>query len=142
MQWAAHLASLCRMQDCVLLKGDLGAGKTTFARGFIHQLCPDAGEIVSPTFTLMQTYGSSPGAIVTHFDLYRLQRPQEILELGLEEALASSICLVEWPQKAENYMPSDALQVEIGFGKGPEERTIRCLSPSPNWQKRLRGRAA
>lgn len=139
---AARLSALCRPGDSVLLSGELGAGKTTFARGFIKRLCPDAGEIVSPTFTLVQSYRSVTGAAVHHFDLYRLQRPAEVIELGLQEAMAGGICLVEWPAMAQDYMPADALRVDIDFAARPDERCITYSSTDASWKKRIMEAAA
>ncbi len=95
---AARLASLVRRGDVIALGGDLGTGKTSFARAFINALprAEDeppgeaAEEVPSPTFTLVQTYRRKP-ADVWHFDLYRLQRPEEAYELGIEEAFAEAM---------------------------------------------------
>ncbi len=103
---ARHLA----VGDAVLLRGDLGAGKTTLARAILLAL-GHRGETPSPTFTLLQSYALEPP--VAHLDLYRLKRPEEIEELGLDDALAGGAALIEWPEQAEDYMPHDALSVTL-----------------------------
>ena len=132
---AATLAKQCKPGDCMLLSGDLGSGKTTFARGFIEALSPGCGEITSPTFTLVQTYPAG-GTTLWHFDLYRLKNPAELAETGLEEALASGITLIEWPELARSELPIAALDVMIIAGDNPVQRTIRFCG-SPAWAARL-----
>ncbi len=110
---AADLAKRCRAGDCLLLEGDLGAGKTAFARGFIKTLVPGAQEIVSPTFTIVQTYETPAGILLNHFDLYRLEDESELQEIGLDEALQSGITLIEWPALASAWLPKDALHIAI-----------------------------
>jgi len=94
----AAIAGLLRPGDLVALKGDLGAGKTTLARAILAALAVDE-KVPSPTFTLVQTY-ETPSLTVSHFDLYRLKRPSELEELGLDEALERGAALVEWPERA------------------------------------------
>src|SRR5262245_18780549 len=86
-----RLARMLRRGDVVALKGGLGVGKTTLARAIVAGLSPDSGDVPSPTFTLVQTYPaalSDGPAELWHFDLYRLDRPDQVYELGIEEALA------------------------------------------------------
>lgn len=104
---AADLAMAATAGDCFLLSGDLGAGKSTFARAFIRVFAGDPGlEVPSPTFTLVQTYAAR--LPVSHFDLYRIGDPGEVDELGFEEARNGGIVLVEWPEKASGAMPAQA----------------------------------
>ncbi|MEO1746402.1 MAG: tRNA (adenosine(37)-N6)-threonylcarbamoyltransferase complex ATPase subunit type 1 TsaE, partial [Pseudomonadota bacterium] len=103
-----------RIGDCFALHGDLGAGKSTFARAFIRQIAGDrdgALDVPSPTFTLVQTYETSPP--VAHFDLYRVGDEDELAEIGLEGALAQAICLIEWPERAPSALPIDAIRLSL-----------------------------
>ena len=93
---ARRLAPRLRRGDVLALRGDLGMGKTAFARALIRALvADDAAEVPSPTFTLVQVY-DAPGGALWHFDLYRLSGPDEVEELGWAEA-ADGVALVEWP---------------------------------------------
>ena len=94
----AVLARHLRPGDTVLLSGSIGAGKTHFARAFIQARLGRKEEVPSPTFTLIQTYDAGDTEI-WHADLYRLGHPDEVHELGLEEAFETAICLVEWPDR-------------------------------------------
>jgi tRNA threonylcarbamoyladenosine biosynthesis protein TsaE len=121
VQLGAHLAALLRPGDAVLLEGPLGAGKTVLARSVIRALAGQGEAVPSPTFTLVQTY-EVPGAVLWHFDLYRLDDPEEIWELGWEEALAGGIALVEWPQRLGRYRPASALAIRIEPAPGGARR--------------------
>src|SRR4051812_29949378 len=94
---AGRLAPLAARGDVVALTGALGAGKTSFARGFIAARAGRPIEVPSPTFTLVQTY-DLPSGPIWHFDLYRLERPDDAIELGIDEAFADGISLIEWPE--------------------------------------------
>ena len=111
---AAALAEKLTAGDVVLLSGDLGAGKTVFARALIRACAGDpALDVPSPTFTLAQTY-DTPRGTVWHFDLYRIEDEEEIYELGWEDALSDGIVIVEWPQRLGSLAPPDALAVTFG----------------------------
>src|SRR5580658_4427209 len=86
-----------RRREAVCLAGPLGAGKSSLARGLIRALTGEETEAPSPTFTLVQTY-ETPRLTVAHFDLYRLKSPEEVLELGLDEALEDGAAVIEWPE--------------------------------------------
>jgi tRNA threonylcarbamoyl adenosine modification protein YjeE len=112
-RFAQELAFVVRPGDLVLLQGDLGAGKTTFARALIRALADDPEhEVPSPTFTLVQTYETGRVAL-SHFDLYRLSSPEELDELGFEHLLARGAVLVEWPQRAFDRLPAERLEVSL-----------------------------
>lgn len=134
---ARAVAALARPGDVIALWGDLGAGKTRFARGFVAALAGDAEEVPSPTFTLVQTY-DTPAGTVWHFDLYRLDAPEEALELGLEEALAEGISLIEWPDRLGGLLPRERLDVTLEFGPAEGTRAAR-LAGRGGWARRLAG---
>jgi N-acetylmuramate 1-kinase len=105
------LAMALHVGDALALSGDLGAGKTTLARGLIRALADDpALDVPSPTFTLLQSYDTR--IPVHHFDLYRLVSPDELDELGLDEALADGAALVEWPERADCRLPENAVRID------------------------------
>lgn len=106
---ALHLAA----GDFVGLSGELGTGKTAIARQIIRTLAarPDE-DVASPTFNLVLVY-SYPQITVWHFDLYRIERPEETFELGLEDALAEGVALVEWPARLGPYLPADRLDITL-----------------------------
>lgn len=121
-QLASQLAAMSRVGDVLTLTGDLGAGKTTFARAFIAALPGGKGiEVTSPTFTLLQTY-SLRDVEVWHYDLYRLEMEDELYELGFEDAFLQAITLIEWPERAGELLPQSHLALQIGFGKQESER--------------------
>jgi len=120
--FAGRLAPLLISGDCLLLDGDLGMGKSTFARALIRaRLCDAALEVPSPTFTLVQIYDGEPP--IWHFDLYRLSDPDELIELGIDEALAEGISLIEWPDRGAGVLPKDALL--LSFAEEGEGRLVR-----------------
>ncbi len=120
---AARIAASARPRDVFLLQGPLGAGKSVFARGFIRALCGADTEVPSPTFTLLQTY-DGPGASIYHFDLYRLKDPDEIFEIGWEEARSDGIALVEWPERLGPHKPKKARTIRIEPGAGDSRRIM------------------
>ena len=132
----ASLAPSMRAGDVVQLNGDLGAGKTTFCRGLIGAIATQASNVVSPTFTLVQTYDTKQGPLY-HYDLYRLpgDKPSQLIEMGWEESLMDGIVLVEWPERLGNLTPPDALTIRIGAC--PASSRVLEYRASPAWQKRL-----
>ena len=136
----AHvLAPLCRRGEVLALQGELGAGKTVFARAFLRTLAGDPGlEVPSPTFTLAQRYPvKDPYPPVWHVDLYRLTDESELRELGLEDAIAEGIMLIEWPDKAAGLLPTTTLTVAFRPGASKTTRTLSLSGPK-NWAERLR----
>lgn len=109
---AASLAQECKSPSLYCLYGDLGAGKSVFARSFIQALTSAEEDVPSPTFTLVQTYDTAKGPL-HHFDLYRLEHPEETDELGWDEALSQSIVIVEWPQRLGNLLPPSRIDIHI-----------------------------
>jgi tRNA threonylcarbamoyladenosine biosynthesis protein TsaE len=130
---AARLADATTRGDTILMSGELGAGKTHFARAFIrHALGPEGSgeEIPSPSFTLVQTY-DTPAGEIWHADLYRLGGPDEIVELGLDLAMEEARCLVEWPERMAPDWPERAvlLRLEPDPAGAEEGRLVTLWSP-------------
>ena len=110
---AVDIANSLAPGDLVTLSGDLGAGKTTFARALIHYLAKDPGiEVPSPTFTLMQIY-DLPQFPLVHADLFRLSGSAELAELGLDDLPEGAVVLVEWPDRAAGFLPADRMDVAL-----------------------------
>ena len=120
---AQKLATKLRPGDVVLLRGELGAGKSIFARALIQALCGEETIVPSPTFTLVQTY-EAPEFILWHFDLYRLNSVEEVYELGIEEALQRGVCLIEWPDRLGPHLPKTYREIELRYGGQHHERLI------------------
>jgi tRNA threonylcarbamoyladenosine biosynthesis protein TsaE len=132
----ATLAKLLRPGDALLLTGELGAGKSTLARGLVRALTRPDEEVPSPTFTLVQGY-DGPSFPLFHFDLYRLSGPEEVFELGFDEALDEGAAVVEWPQRLGARLPPDRLDIELRrTGAGDEGRSAR-LSPWGSFRGRV-----
>ncbi|WP_298325966.1 tRNA (adenosine(37)-N6)-threonylcarbamoyltransferase complex ATPase subunit type 1 TsaE [Asticcacaulis sp.] len=100
--WGAWLATQLKVGDVVYLLGELGAGKSTLARGLIRGLTTPDEDVPSPTFTIVQTYEGRDFNIA-HFDLYRLTDPEEVHEIGLFELADTHLCLIEWPQRLGHF---------------------------------------
>jgi hypothetical protein len=125
----ARLAELIALKvapgDAIALAGDLGAGKTTFARALIRALLGDRdAEVPSPTFGIVQPY-RSPRLDIAHFDLYRLAGPDDLAEVGFDEAIRDGLVIVEWADRAEGALPESRLEVELVPETSPELRTVR-----------------
>ena len=128
---AARAAGLARAGDTILLEGPLGAGKTAFARAFLRAAAGDPElDVPSPSFTLMQSYATKLGP-VHHFDLWRLDGPAALPELGFEDALAD-IVLVEWPDRLGPFRPAGALTLRLV----PIDETTRAVTLI-GWDGRL-----
>jgi tRNA threonylcarbamoyladenosine biosynthesis protein TsaE len=134
---ATQLAQQAQKGDVLGLSGPLGSGKTVFARAFIRARL-DAAEVPSPTFTLVEVYQSLTGPAVWHFDLYRLDRPEEAYELGIEDAFATGIAVIEWPERLGPLLPKEHLGVTLQAGNTEGERRAE-LDASPSWARRLQG---
>lgn len=119
---AGRLAPHLRPGDVLFLEGGLGAGKTAFARGVLRALGV-AEETPSPTFNLVLTY-DTPRGTLWHFDLYRLAAPEEAYELGVEDALAEGIVLIEWPERLGPLAPAERLEIELAPGARTGSRRL------------------
>ena len=133
--FAQHIASLAESHSIITLQGDLGAGKTEFARAFIRYFLGPEEPVPSPTFNLLHTYDTAPSRI-WHFDLYRLKQAEEIWELGFEEALTGGICLIEWPERLMDIRLDHHLNIMINIDIATQNRLL-TLTPDVHWQKRL-----
>ena len=130
---AGKLAELCQPGDVLCLFGDLGAGKTTFARGFLRALGV-VDEIPSPTFNLLLTYDTAAGTI-WHFDLYRLNEPNEIIELGFEDAMADGISLIEWPDRLGDWLPERRIEIYLIETKVDTHRQLRLRAVGAGFER-------
>ncbi len=130
---ARTLSSHLQAGDVIALRGGLGAGKTTFSRALISALMGEDTEVPSPTYTLVQTY-EAPNYPVFHYDLYRLDDPDEVFELGWEET-QDGLTLIEWPDRAGKHLPSWRLDLSIEIAG---DIRIATLEPyGEDWQTRL-----
>ncbi|GAC1416775.1 MAG: hypothetical protein NVSMB64_26890 [Candidatus Velthaea sp.] len=123
--FARDFAAGLRAGDTIALRGPLGAGKTTLVREIVRALHGSDEAVSSPTFVFRQRYDGRPP--IEHLDLYRIDDPSDLDELGLEDAFAAGgIVLVEWPERAPGLLPAGAIEVQIsGSGNGPRTITVR-----------------
>lgn len=132
IQFGRCLADAMGGRGCVHISGELGAGKTTLCRGILRAM-GHMGAVKSPTFTLVEPY-QVPGALVYHFDLYRLSDPNELDYIGIEEYFGEGkLCLIEWPEKAAGYLPGH--DVEIAIDVLGEKRNIGIKANSPHGEQ-------
>lgn len=127
LAFGQQLAALCLAPSTLFLQGDLGAGKTTLVRGFLRGL-GFMGTVKSPTYTLVESY-EIKGQIILHFDLYRLNHPEELYDIGFADYFATpSIRLIEWPERAKNQLPTADLTCYIHVLDCGRELTIMAGS--------------
>lgn len=134
---ARQLGTHLTAGDTILLSGDVGAGKTHFARALVQSLLAHPEDVPSPTFTLVQTYDAANGVEIWHADLYRLTGPSEIEELGLIDALPTAICLIEWPDRLATLRPNEALDITLSTTDVEDERLLTATWSDPRWTTRL-----
>lgn len=132
---AAELSTVLKAKDIIALDGTLGAGKTAFARALINALPGGGEDVPSPTFTLVQTYQRGV-AEIWHFDLYRIEDPEDAFELGIEDAFAEAISLIEWPDKLGAYLPSRHLRIILAQDSESDTRTLEIIGDA-QWRGRL-----
>ncbi len=123
--FAKEVATTLTSRDVLCLVGPLGAGKTTFSQHLIRCLTGDPSlEVTSPTYTLVQEYqGPYP---IFHYDLYRLEAPEELEEIGFNETLSQGLCLIEWPERAGRYLPHHRKTLTIKYANDASKRLF-CL---------------
>ena len=131
---ANAVAPLLQSGDVLTLEGRIGVGKTTFVRALLETLGCDE-EIPSPTFNLLHTY-ELKSLTFWHFDLFRIDRLADVFELGIEDALESGVCLIEWPKVMTKLIPTEHLAIEF-FRQGEHSRNV-SLRGYGKWKHRLR----
>jgi tRNA threonylcarbamoyladenosine biosynthesis protein TsaE len=138
---AQALAPVLSRGDVLALWGEIGAGKSHFCRALITARLAAVGraeDIPSPTYTLVQTYDAGDLQI-WHTDLYRLGGPDDVLELGLDEAFETALSLIEWPDRLGEDLPRDALHLHLDPGASAEDRRATLSSHGDAWPDRLAG---
>jgi len=133
---AVYLAEIINIGEQLALKGDLGTGKTVFARAFIQALCGLDTEVPSPTFTLLQTYEAKDGREIFHFDLYRIESSDEALQLNIDDAFTDGISVIEWPERLGTLLPRDHLELALSYGTVQTHRRA-VITAGNNWSRRL-----
>lgn len=126
------IAPLLKKGDVVVLSGDLGAGKTLFVSGLLN-FFDMKDEVSSPTFTIVNEYDVKSDLKLFHFDVYRLDSPNEFLAIGGDEFFYNGICLIEWGEKIEELLPDDCLRID--FKKDAEDNNMRIISFYSNSSK-------
>ncbi|MEP0390770.1 MAG: tRNA (adenosine(37)-N6)-threonylcarbamoyltransferase complex ATPase subunit type 1 TsaE [Erythrobacter sp.] len=137
-QWGAQIAEVLQTGDVVELEGGLGAGKTTLARAILGAL-GHAGEVPSPTFTIVETYDAPPLRVaVAHADFYRLEDPSEAIEIGLDDYREGAVLLAEWPDHAGGFSHEAACLTIVleRHGKSMGNGRIATVKPGKDWLER------
>ena len=104
-RFGSLLAAQLKIGDVIALSGALGVVKSALARSIIQAIDPNEDDVPSPTFTLVQQYALADGTPLWHLDLYRIDNPEDAMALGLDEAFADAVCLIEWPDRLKKFMP-------------------------------------
>ncbi len=134
LAFGGRLSKILRPQDVVFLIADLGAGKTTLARGIIQAIIGENTDVSSPTYNLIHVW-DGPKCQIWHADLYRLEEPAEVFALGLEEAFEHAITLVEWPDRMGQMAPENRL--DICIEKTPKGRKVVLRPIGVQWKERF-----
>ena len=130
-QLAVRLANTARSGDVFLLEGDIGTGKSTFARAFLHHLVGPEVDVPSPTFTLVQSY-DFPQGIIHHYDLYRIEDPSELEEIGLYDHMYNAISLIEWPDRMKKHSLPRSLT--LTFAMHDASHRSATITPQGAWE--------
>ena len=129
---ASKIAKFLKKGDVITLSGDLGSGKTHFVSGLLD-FYDKKNEVSSPTFTIVNEYDLKDDLKLFHFDVYRLKSPDEFLAIGGDEFFSKGICIIEWGEQIEEYLPNDVLRITIE--KDAEDINKRKISFSTNASK-------
>ena len=135
---ATRLGAVLRAGDTLLLEGEIGAGKSHFARALILSRLSVPEDVPSPTFTIVQVY-DLPDCELWHADLYRLGGPDQIVELGLHDAFETAICIVEWPDRLDDLRPAQALTIRLDDPEKTDMRQISITWSDRAWTDRIAG---
>lgn len=137
---AERLSILLKTGDILAFEGNLGAGKTEFCRAIIHGLGYDE-DVPSPTFNLVQVYEPALDDLKTpsvwHMDLYRLESPEEVFELGVEDGFDTAVTLIEWPDRMGSYLPQEHLKISLTATEKEGVRNI-VFNGGEYWKIRLK----
>ena len=155
-RFGSLLAAKLKAGDVIALSGSLGAGKSALARSIIQAVDPTEFDVPSPTFTLVQQYALADGTPLWHLDLYRIDDPEDAMALGLDDAFIDAVCLIEWPDRLEKFMPKTKLSIHLyandavvdaaddvvgESGVSSNSRFADVIAP-PYWADRLKGLVA
>ena len=141
-QLGALLADGLAAGDVISLSGPLGAGKSALARAIIVSANPSETDIPSPTFSLVQIYELADKTPLWHLDLYRIESPEDAMQLGLDDAFVDAVCLIEWPDRLKKFLPKTTLSVHLCLADGDaldDTAGIRFaeITAPPHWANRL-----
>jgi tRNA threonylcarbamoyladenosine biosynthesis protein TsaE len=132
------MSSVAGNSDVILLKGDLGAGKTTFTRGLIRAKFEDETmRVTSPSYLLDNAYEYDEGKHIHHMDLYRLPTGCDLSILGIPEIYSTSLCIIEWPQRMGSSLPVEYLEIQISIEKD-ESRIIQLVAVGDSWMQKMK----
>lgn len=138
LAWGGRIADACQCGMVIALSGELGAGKTTLVRGFLRARGYQ-GVVSSPTFTIVEPYVDVGEIEIYHFDLYRLESPEELEHIGVDEYFhKDAICLVEWPQNGGELLPAIDIAIEISYQAGGKGRMMNIAALSELGERLLR----
>ena len=138
----ALLADGLSVGDVISLSGPLGAGKSALARAIIISANPNETDIPSPTFSLVQTYELADRTPLWHLDLYRVESSEDAMQLGLDDAFVDAVCLIEWPDRLEKFLPKSALSIHLCWEDrddldGAADNRLAKITAPPHWADRL-----
>ena len=135
----ALLADGLTAGDVISLSGPLGAGKSALARSIIVSANPNETDVPSPTFSLVQIYELADRTPLWHLDLYRIENPEDAMQLGLDDAFVDAVCLIEWPDRLKRFLPQSTLSIHLHQVYGDDLDGIRFadITAPSHWADRL-----